>query len=383
MRFVCITSGKGGVGKTNFTVNLALALKALGLRVAIFDADLGTGNINILLNIRPQYDISAVLGGQKKLKEVITTYNGILIIPGSHGLAEMANLETKKLERLATALKSMERRTDFMLIDTSSGISSDVLSFSMSSKETIFVVTPEPTSVTDAYALMKLMVQSEYQGRMFVVVNWARSRAEAHQVFNTLDHLVYGQLNSNISLLGYILFEPGFRKAVVNKKPLLEYLPDCQASEQFNKLARHFATWSPGKQMPAPDFVSSLGQGMQRFGEILDTDEGQGPKPPNTPEEAVSLALATYETLRKSLTNGSGAPNVRLRKVLDNIMLGSMTRSINELTEISGALSDMHQEHQRLKTRYGALREKHEEALATIQKLKRGYVRLKKQLAVG
>ena len=156
-RIITVTSGKGGVGKTNITTNLSLHLAAMGFNPCILDADLGLANINILLGINPEHTLKDVINNNFKLSDIIIKdYNGIDIIPGSSGIEDMANIGQGSLDKLIESFSPINAY-DFLFIDTAAGISSDIISFCLASNEIIIVITPEPTSLTDAYALLKVL----------------------------------------------------------------------------------------------------------------------------------------------------------------------------------------------------------------------------------
>jgi len=176
-RVIAITSGKGGVGKTNIVANLGYALCKAGKRVLIFDADLGLGNLDVLLGLTPRYNLSHVLEGQKRLSDIVISGPGQLkILPASSGIQELTRLTHSQKMNLYTDLNVLLADYDIVLIDTAAGISSNVLYFNASANEIMVVVTPEPTSITDAYALMKIL-SVKYQEKHFrLLVNLAKKR---------------------------------------------------------------------------------------------------------------------------------------------------------------------------------------------------------------
>ena len=161
-RTITITSGKGGVGKTNLSLNLALELARLGHHTCLFDADFGTANVNILLGISPRYDIKDVISKDKVLNEIIIAEGEkIDLLPGSSGVEEMANLSSEQIDGLLSSMSAMEEY-DYLLIDTAAGISKNVVSFCLASSEVVLVITHEPTSLTDAYALLKVLAANDF-----------------------------------------------------------------------------------------------------------------------------------------------------------------------------------------------------------------------------
>src|SRR6185369_15597270 len=180
---IAITSGKGGVGKTNLSVNLASVLAAMRRRVVLLDADLGLANADILCNVQPRFNLAHVVAGQRQLSEVLTpTPAGFSLIPGASGLAKMADLSKSDRRRIITELEAVDETADALIIDTGAGIGRNVLSFTSTADHVVIVTTPEPTAITDAYAVMKVLVRCGTAGRISVMVNMTKSRDEAKHV---------------------------------------------------------------------------------------------------------------------------------------------------------------------------------------------------------
>src|SRR3972149_3890999 len=185
-RVIAVSSGKGGVGKTNSVVNLAIAFSRLGKKVLLLDADLGLGNLDVLLGLAPRYNISHLLSGEKTIGEVLVEGpEGIMILPASSGVHELTNLGAEERIALASHLESLGEGFDILIIDTGAGISNNVLFFNSSAQEIVVVVTPEPTSITDAYALMKVMFQRHGERRFKLLVNTVKSTREAPGEYGT------------------------------------------------------------------------------------------------------------------------------------------------------------------------------------------------------
>jgi len=190
-RVITITSGKGGVGKTSISLNLSLQLASQGYRVSLFDADLGLANISILTGIYPEKNLEAVINGDAELKDIIIeNYQGIDIIPGSSGVKKIAELTEKQAYSLIKSFFDLDDY-DFFIFDTSAGISSQVLSFCMASNEIILVVTPEPTSLTDAYALLKILSKNRYLNAINIVINQVKSRKSAKTAYSQYFQKLY------------------------------------------------------------------------------------------------------------------------------------------------------------------------------------------------
>ncbi|MBW2090611.1 MAG: MinD/ParA family protein [Deltaproteobacteria bacterium] len=240
VRAISITSGKGGVGKTNITANLAIALAQQGQEVLVWDADLGLANIDVLLGLNALYNINHLLKGEKTLEEIIIEGpSGIKIMPASSGIQEMANLGEGQKMRLLNELDHYREDLDFLLIDTGAGISANVMYFNMAAQERVIVVTPEPTSITDAYALIKVMT-TKYNARKFsILVNLVESSREAKDVFMLLGAVADKYLTSiSLDYLGYLPRDEYIPKAVLKQQPVLEIYPSADCSKFFKNLAK-------------------------------------------------------------------------------------------------------------------------------------------------
>lgn len=238
-RVFSITSGKGGVGKTNITGNLALALSNMGKKVLIFDADLGLANIDIIFGIHPKYNIGHVISGEKDLSEVIVeTKNGIGIIPAASGEKTMTGLETGQKLSLLSEFEVLNEIFDVVLIDTAAGISSDVIYFNLAAEECIVIATGEPTSITDAYGIMKVLNQSGAK-RFKLLINMVKDSSEAKTVYFTLSQAVDRFLNGVVTeFLGYIPFDAKVSKSVIERKPVLINYPESSAGKSITLLAK-------------------------------------------------------------------------------------------------------------------------------------------------
>ena len=243
-RVVAVTSGKGGVGKTNIVGNLAVSLSKAGKRVAIIDADVGLANIDIVFNLRPEYNIRHVISGEKTLDEVmVTTSHGIRILPGGSGFADLTRLGDGEKLALLSEFETLAGRTDIIFVDTGAGISSNVLYFNSASDECIVVATTEPTSITDAYALMKVMSQ-KYGTRYFkLVVNMAENQADAKRVYAALSNALDKFLKKNVVLTyaGFIPFDRNLQKAVRHRSLILDRAPKSPAASAIEAIAADLA----------------------------------------------------------------------------------------------------------------------------------------------
>ncbi len=236
-RVIAVTSGKGGVGKTNITANFAYIFSKMGKRILLLDADTGLANIDVILGITPKYNLRHVLSGEKTLSEaVVEGPGGIKILPASSGIQGTADLSKGQKFTLLEEMDGLDEDFDFMLIDTAAGISDNVMYFNMAAREIIVVVSPEPTSLTDAYALIKILYQS-YKTRCFMLlVNMARDSNEAMMVYARLSNATNHFLGLPIEYLGYIPHDQNVSKAVRKQKLLTEIFSDSKASKSMSKI---------------------------------------------------------------------------------------------------------------------------------------------------
>ena len=245
-RVIAITSGKGGVGKTNIVANLGFALSQLGKKVLILDADLGLGNIDVLLGLAPKYNLSHVVAGEKSISEIIIKGPGNMnILPASSGIQELTKLTKEQKIQIVTELDSLIDPIDILLLDTAAGISSNVMYFNVFAQEIMVVVTPEPTSITDAYALMKVL-SLKYSERHFkLLVNSASSEQDAHEVFRQLNLVADRFLDISIEYSGCVLFDENVTKGVRRQKIVSELYPDTRASRCYASLAKKICKSQP------------------------------------------------------------------------------------------------------------------------------------------
>ncbi len=238
MRVIAITSGKGGVGKTNIVANLGYALSRLGKRVLVLDADLGLGNLDILLGLAPKYNLSHVLMGGKSIAEITVEGPGnIKILPASSGIQELTELSNEQKIQILNKLNLLSDPVDILLIDTAAGISSNVMYFNTTAQEIMVVVSPEPTSITDAYALMKVLSVKYLEKHFKLLVNLASSVDEAEDVFRQLSLVADRFLDISIEYIGHIFSDENITKCVRIQKVISQIYPDSQASKCFISLA--------------------------------------------------------------------------------------------------------------------------------------------------
>jgi len=238
LRVLAVASGKGGVGKTNFTVNLALALAGFGYRVVIMDGDLGLANVDVAFGLFPRYTIEHLLSGDKSIEEIlIEGPKGIKVLPGGSGVQELANLDVAQLSYVVKNLGRLERFADILLIDTGAGLGEVVLNFLMAADDVILVTTREPTAITDAYGLLKTLLSRTQEKNIHVVINRVRSEADARETYERLDIAVRRFLHGALNFLGWIYEDPHVGKAVMAQEPIGIKYPDCPANRCINWIA--------------------------------------------------------------------------------------------------------------------------------------------------
>ena len=236
---ITITSGKGGVGKTSISLNLSLCLASQGHRVCLFDADLGLANVNVLTGIFPEHGLDAVISGEKKLEEImVRNFQGIDIIPGSSGVEKMADLTGGESQRLIQAFLLMGSY-DFFIFDTSAGISAQVMAFCRASHQMVLVITPEPTSLTDAYSLLKVLSRTSDRSLppVRVVVNQVKTAASARSAYAKLKETVKKFLSVKITALGIVARDGNVPISVVSQVPFTMLFPGSAASRCVRSLA--------------------------------------------------------------------------------------------------------------------------------------------------
>lgn len=239
IRVISVTSGKGGVGKSNVVSNLAIALSAQGKKVLLIDADLGLGNLDVLLGLSPVYNLNHVLNGEKSIMDIlIDGPAGIKIIPAGSGVQELTSLGHHQKMKLLDELDMLEEHFDILIVDTEAGISENVTYFTVAAQEIFVVVTPEPTSITDVYALIKLLATRYSEHHFKVLVNMAKDSEEALEVFRKLANVAGRFLDISLDYLGCVVKDEKVVEAIKRQKAVTELFPDSEASQCFVTLAK-------------------------------------------------------------------------------------------------------------------------------------------------
>lgn len=308
-RIIAITSGKGGVGKTSITVNTGIALCQKGYKVCLFDADSNLANINILLGISPEYTLQHVLNGDKTIQQIMLQKAGLYVVPGASGIADFVGLAPAAQHRLIHALEELEKDFDYLLVDTSSGIDTTVLSFVEAANQSIVVITPEPTSLTDAFSLLRVLRKRNHQKKVNIVVNSVTTEQRAQKIFGRFADAVEKYLGYRPNFLGSVLKDDLLSSAVCMQNPVIQYRPTAPSSNGFYRLAdsidKHIdasttqtlsSQWKQ-QAVESPDF-SDTAAAEQATSRVLSLDDHQQAilnylQNPEMTEEQMSSMMTT------------------------------------------------------------------------------------------
>ncbi len=249
-RVVAVTSGKGGVGKTAAVANIAIALARQGKKVLIIDADLGLANVDVVLGLSPEYNLNHFFKGERSLEEIMVEGPyGIKVLPAGSGVQQYTRLDAQLKMRFIEAIDNLQEKFDLVLIDTEAGISDNVTYFTVAAQEILVVTTPEPTAITDAYALMKLLSSQYHQKDFLLCVNSVRNGDEGLDVFEKLTMVSGRYLDISIDYLGAVPFDRKMHEAVRAQQVIQELYPEHRVSKAFIALADSLID-SPSNDQP-------------------------------------------------------------------------------------------------------------------------------------
>jgi flagellar biosynthesis protein FlhG len=244
VRVIAVASGKGGVGKTNVSVNLAVAMAATGQKVMLMDADLAMANVDVLLGLRPEGNLSHVIDGKLTLEEVLVEGpEGLLIVPASSGVSRLAQLTPMEHAGLIRAFSELSIPLDTLIVDTAAGVSDSVVSFTHAAQEVIVVVCDEPASITDAYALIKVLSREHGVNRFQILANMAASDDEGRNLYRKIATVCDRYLDVNLHFLGTIPQDEYLRKAVQKQAPVVQAYPGSRAAKAFRQVAGKTDKW--------------------------------------------------------------------------------------------------------------------------------------------
>lgn len=240
MRVIAVTSGKGGVGKSSLSANLAITLAAKNRRVVVFDADLGLANLDVILGVNPRFTLEQVVSGERTIPEVLfDAPGGIRIIPGGSGVSTLVQLSGPQLDRFLSELNTLAGETDYLIFDTGAGIDDSVMTFLQAADEVLLVVTPDPSSITDAYATAKTLFSRQPAARVRVVMNAAESEEHARLVFDRLSQVAQQYLGKSMEFAGWVRHDPTVVRCARRRQPFVLAEPQCGASRDVGRIAEN------------------------------------------------------------------------------------------------------------------------------------------------
>ena len=350
---IAITSGKGGVGKSSISVNLGIALSRMGRKVCLFDADTGLANINILLGLTPKLSLEHVLFGNKSIQDVMLEGpHGLKIIPGANGIVECATLQPRQHMHLTRQLADVEGEYDYLLVDTAAGIGDDTMDFVRAAQQTIIVVTTEPTSLTDAFSLIKLLRRRGKKSHFHVIVNMCNSTKQAREVFHRFSGAVEKYIGVKLNYLGFILQDESLRAAVTMQSPVALFPESDPSCKNFFRLGRALedtlesltpkasfsAYWHARYRQQAPGRISAATTATNKRG-TRQTNTKSKPAAPWPQQESLSKLRMRLLTL---IAQGD-IPAPTLTALLDD--LGKAVRRLHPETDNHPAPVKVSPEH--------------------------------------
>lgn len=250
VRVIAVISGKGGVGKTNIAVNLGVSLAQQGERVALFDADMGLANVDILLGMQPKFNLSHVLNGEKTMLDIIEKGPfDLKVIPASSGLQHMSELNSSEQAEVIHAFSNLSDEIDVLIVDTAAGIAGNVVSFARACQEIMVVVSDEPTSLTDAYAFIKLLNREYGLFQFHILANMVQSPQHGQRLFKKLSNVTDDYLDVVLTYAGAVPFDDSLRKAVQKQSAVVERFPQARSSSAFKSIAQRIMRWPVKSQI--------------------------------------------------------------------------------------------------------------------------------------
>ncbi|RKN86504.1 MinD/ParA family protein [Paenibacillus ginsengarvi] len=250
-RIITVTSGKGGVGKSNFTLNFALSLQKRGYKVLVFDADIGLANIDLLMGVSPKYSLYHLLKREKSIWDIIYKgYHDLEFIAGGSGFNDLIRLTEEEIDYFAEQVNELSGYVDFIIFDTGAGLSKETLKFIVAASETIVVTTPEPTAITDAYAIIKMVTSMGHVVRFRLVVNRVTESGEGKYTADKISLVAKQFLNLDIPTLGFVEDDASVSKAVKKQIPFTVAFPASPASRSIDRLAGQFITGEAAAEAP-------------------------------------------------------------------------------------------------------------------------------------
>ena len=266
LRVIAVTSGKGGVGKTTLTTNLAVAFTNLGKKVVVIDTDLGTANVDVVLGLTARFHLGHVISGQKSLQDIaLTAPGGFVVIPGGSGLQELTQLAEAQFTRVITSFNELEGKADILLLDTGAGISRDVSNFLLAADEVLIVTTPEPHAMTDAYAIIKVMHTLGTTAKKRLIINKVDGDLEAGIIASRLKRVVSQYLQEEMEFLGGIEEDKAISRSLKKQCPLLLLEPNCTPARSIAKIADKIIGLQPPKQQ------NSIGGFVRKLLDVFNT----------------------------------------------------------------------------------------------------------------
>lgn len=258
-RVIAVASGKGGVGKTNVSVNLGVALQKMDKKVLLLDADMGMANVDVLIGVTPRYNLSHVLENKCEIEDaLISGPENLTILPGSSGIDDFINMNMYKIKQLLKLSSHLEENYDIIIIDIGAGAHKSVVNFIKASDEVIVVLTPEPTAIMDAYSLIKILSKNKIKPKLNLIVNQVDNDKEGDEVSKRIGNVIKDYLNLDISITSYIPYDNSLREAVKKQKPIVDLYPRSRAGKAFTKTAGQLIDKDIGNNAGMQSFVNKV-----------------------------------------------------------------------------------------------------------------------------